>query len=316
MSKAIPYAKYSFLLSVIGFIGSLGFYHSVLSGIKDNEPQKELIKELKNENEFLKQQVKSNSQPSNTSVMKQVQNENRYVRFMIDSLSNGDKLSRLQTERIAHSMGIVDKTKVKELTEYAIVETARSIANDNQGDKKSKFAKIVELYNRQTNLSFRTSQSILLKQYSTPAPIGYLMGLYCGIETNRKIVFEPSAGNGLLTIACNPNKVIVNEIDKVRRENLERQNYISVTGVDASRPFKDFERRFDAVITNPPFGRIGKPTYIGTYRIYDLDHYMAILALNTMKDNGKCAFIIGGHTDYDNQGRIQAGKNRIFFNYL
>ena len=47
MSKAIPYAKFSFILSVIGFIGSLGFYHSVLRGIKENEPQKELIKELK-----------------------------------------------------------------------------------------------------------------------------------------------------------------------------------------------------------------------------------------------------------------------------
>jgi hypothetical protein len=35
-----------------------------------------------------------------------------------------------------------------------------------------------------------------------------------------------------------------------------------------------------------------------------------------MKDNGKSAIIIGGHTQWDEKGRIQAGKNRIFFNYL
>jgi hypothetical protein len=35
-----------------------------------------------------------------------------------------------------------------------------------------------------------------------------------------------------------------------------------------------------------------------------------------MKDNGKAAIIIGGHTRYDKKGRIQKGKNRFFFNYL
>jgi hypothetical protein len=35
-----------------------------------------------------------------------------------------------------------------------------------------------------------------------------------------------------------------------------------------------------------------------------------------MNDNGKAAIIIGGHTRWDDKGRIQAGKQRIFFNYL
>ena len=35
-----------------------------------------------------------------------------------------------------------------------------------------------------------------------------------------------------------------------------------------------------------------------------------------MKDTGRAAMIIGGHTNWDELGRIQAGKNRIFFNYL
>jgi len=43
---------------------------------------------------------------------------------------------------------------------------------------------------------------------------------------------------------------------------------------------------------------------------------MAIHALNCMKDKGRTAIIIGGHTEWDAQGRIRAGKNRIFFSYL
>jgi len=35
-----------------------------------------------------------------------------------------------------------------------------------------------------------------------------------------------------------------------------------------------------------------------------------------MKDFGKAAIIIGGHTPYDEKGRMRAGKERIFFNYL
>jgi hypothetical protein len=43
---------------------------------------------------------------------------------------------------------------------------------------------------------------------------------------------------------------------------------------------------------------------------------MAIRALDCMKDDGKAAIIIGGHTEWDSEGRIKAGKNRIFFSYL
>jgi hypothetical protein len=35
-----------------------------------------------------------------------------------------------------------------------------------------------------------------------------------------------------------------------------------------------------------------------------------------MKDDGRAAIIIGGHTEWDSEGRIIAGKNRIFFSYL
>src|SRR6185436_6827646 len=43
---------------------------------------------------------------------------------------------------------------------------------------------------------------------------------------------------------------------------------------------------------------------------------MALRALDAMKDDGRAAIIIGSHTRWDSLGRVQAGKNGIFLNYL
>ena len=85
---------------------------------------------------------------------------------------------------------------------------------------------------------------------------------------------------------------------------------------DASEPFKIFSKKFDAVLTNPPFGKLEISSMFGTYEIKSLEQLMALYALETMKDNGRAAIIIGGHTVWDDEGRIQKGKNRIFFSYL
>ena len=47
-----------------------------------------------------------------------------------------------------------------------------------------------------------------------------------------------------------------------------------------------------------------------------MEHAMCLAALRCMKDNGRAAIIIGGHTTWDEQGRVTAGHNRIFLNYL
>ena len=228
-------------------------------------------------------------------------------------------------EKLAASFSIVDKTEVKELIELGIVMSARKIAHNESLTQKQQFERIVTLYQNQVNLSHRTSQSILLQQYSTPAPIGYLAGLYCGVhefnEHNKKLLFEPSAGNGLLTIDARPENCIVNEIDILRNKHLSVQPYKAVYKVDATKDFSksispSFYKKFDAVITNPPFGYAGKGFEINGYPIATLEHLMAVRALETMKDNGKAAIIIGGHTRYDDKGRIEKGVQRIFFNYL
>lgn len=237
-----------------------------------------------------------------------------FIQHILNAFDKGARHNKKSIEKLGASVGITDKTEIKEYTELAIVYKAKSIARTSL-PVDEKYRQIVKLYESQVNLSHRTSQSILLQQYSTPAPIAFLAGIFVNAETGIS-VFEPSAGNGLLTIAAYGDNVIVNEIDDLRRSNLERQVYKQVLKQDATLPFKGFAKKFDAVITNPPFGILDSEIKYETFVIRTLDHLMALRALDTMKDNGKASIIIGGHNRYDSKGRIQEGKHRIFFNYL
>ncbi|MBC7687368.1 MAG: hypothetical protein H7211_04220, partial [Aquabacterium sp.] len=241
-----------------------------------------------------------------------------FVQKVTEALEQKTKHNKLSLEKLAQTFGITDKTEVKELTELAIIKTARILAH-SAGNVKERFDKIVELYHAQVNLSHRTSQSILLQQYSTPAPIGYLAGIFCEVDKLKEkggYAFEPSAGNGLLTIAGEPERFYVNELDNFRNQNLKTQGFANVWNRDATQAFFDVQGNFNAVITNPPFGTAEKKVMYDTYSIKPLEHVMALRALDCMAQDGKAAIIIGGHTNWDDKGRIQAGKNRIFFNYL
>jgi hypothetical protein len=244
--------------------------------------------------------------------------EQFFVTAVERDLTTKKEHNKLSLEKLAASFGITDKTQVKELTELAIVNRARLLAH-SEGTVKERFQRIVELYYAQVNLSHRTSQSILLQQYSTPAPIGYLAGVFCEIDNlqfNGGFALEPSAGNGLLTIAAKPERVYVNELDSFRNHNLKTQGFANVWNRDATKPFFDVQRNFKAVMTNPPFGKMETEVMFDTFPIKPLEHVMALRALDCMSDDGRAAIIIGGHTTWDAKGRITSGKNRIFFNYL
>lgn len=235
-----------------------------------------------------------------------------FIQRMREDLANDVKHNKTSVERIAASFGITDKNTVKEFTELAIVLESRRLSLRDL-PVYDRYMSIVELYNKQVTLSHRTSQSMLLQQYSTPAPIGFIAGIFCGMD-KEGFYFEPSAGNGLLTIASEAHNFAVNEIDDVRRSNLKEQGFFKVYDQDATKPFP-FIKSFDAIITNPPFGKV-EPVKLNEFEFSVLDHVMCIRALDTMKDNGNAALIIGGHTAWDDKGRIQAGKNRNFFVYL
>ncbi len=245
-------------------------------------------------------------------------NYQQYVDQVSSDLRSVKKYNKTSLEKLAAAYGITDQTEVKELNELAIVSVARKIAQGN-GSLRERFDQIVALYHSQVNLSHRSSQSILLQQYSTPAPIGFMAGIFCGLDRlqfSGGFGFEPSAGNGLLTIAGKPERIYVNEIDRFRNRNLRTQGFANVWERDATLPFFDVSGTFVAVLTNPPFGKLAKPVLFDTYKIDTLDHLMALRALETMSRDGKAAIIVGGHTSYDAKGRIQAGRNRVFFNFL
>jgi hypothetical protein len=244
----------------------------------------------------------------------------RFVNAIEGDMITGKSHNKPSVEKLAKTFGITNQNIIKELTELAIVRQARYISQDIRHDLQYKYWKIVELYKIQVNLSHRTSHSMLLQQYSTPAPIAFLAGTYVtgNVEFPPKdtLYFEPSAGNGLLTIAFQKQYTIVNEIDEIRLENLKTQGYLRVTNENAITPFVDYVKKFDGVITNPPFSSLIVPMKYDKFEFNTLDHLMALRALDTMKDTGRAAIIIGGHTSWDDKNRIQAGKNRIFFNYL
>lgn len=270
-----------------------------------------------------------------------------YLQHIENDLRNHKKHNKRTVEKIAASYGITNKNIVKETTELAIVKIARSLANQKDKTEYERYLDIVELYNNQVNLSHRTSRSTMFQQYSTPAPISYIASLFVSKSDalgsvkrggrftknhfnipkttykeeprklfNRKQYFEPSAGNGLLTIALPMQNTIVNEVDDIRLANLRMQDFEFVSNQDASMPFPEYYKKFDGVITNPPFSTLPEPVIYDGFPIKHLDHLMALRALDTMKDNGRAAIIVGGHTIWDEKGRPRAGKNRIFLNYL
>lgn len=234
------------------------------------------------------------------------EDSNKAVVDQISDLIGKEKLNKKDIESIGKEHGIEDKNKIKELTELAIVQKARELAN------KDDFEGLVKLYDDQPTLGHRTNESIEKQQYSTPAPIAYLGGKYVNAGTNQAN-FEPSAGNGMLTIVGKPGSYTVNEIDQTRLKNLQGQGFKSITSQDGSQEF-NAPRTYDAVITNPPFGGT-QAVEIDGVKFNELAQIMAVRALNTMKDDGKAFIIIGGNNKYDEQGRL-TGRDWRFFNFL
>lgn len=269
-----------------------------------------------------------------------------YISRIQEDLKQGIRYTKTSIESLAKGFGITNKNLVKEFTELAIVLNAREIAQDDSLTTYEKYLDIVALYQSQVNLSMRTSMSVLMQQYSTPAPISFLASNYVlksqtlsGYKAFKNIVksskgkiignahlttkyqgtplyLEPSAGNGLLTIALPYSQTYVNELDDVRLSNLKEQPFVKVSSWDALNPPYAYRQKFDGVLSNPPFGTLSEPMLFGKFKIKRLEHAMCLKALQCMKDSGKAALIIGGHTTWDAQGRVTAGQNRIFLNYL
>lgn len=221
----------------------------------------------------------------------------------------------VELRKIAERVGLKDikDTDLQELSETAIVKRARGIASSESTNDAVKFERIKTLYENQPSLNQRDSDRVMKQQYSTPAPYAFLADMY--VKGKGKVIdsaLEPSAGNGMLTIGLPMDKVHVNDIDAQRLANLRRQGFKNVTSQDGTQPFAD--KDVDVVVTNPPFGSATTKEYDG-YKISSLEGQMAINALESMKDDGRAAIIIGGKTEYAKNGSLNP-KDKAFLGYL
>lgn len=242
--------------------------------------------------------------------------ENRFMDRVDTRLSFGRKINGIvELRKIADKCGLKDikDTDLQELAETAIVQRARGIASSESTNNAEKFKRIKKLYENQPSLNQRDSERVMKQQYSTPAPYAFLADMYVkGNGKEIKSALEPSAGNGMLTIGLPKDAVHVNDIDAQRLENLRRQGFKNVTSQDGTQPFAD--KDVDVVVTNPPFGSAIPKEYDG-YKISSLEGQMAINALESMKDDGRAAIIIGGKTEYAKNGSLNP-KDKAFLGYL
>ncbi len=201
-----------------------------------------------------------------------------------------------------------------EAVESVLIDFARGIVA-NANSKQSAMNNLLALYSVQPTISMRDSDRISMQQYSTPLPYAYAAGSW--MDQQRKYL-EPTAGNGLLTVAFSPSKVDVNELDDTRLNMLSDQGFASVTNNDALEGFTDglpIRFKYDGIIANPPFGSTDAIKTEDGYPISELAQRIVYESLKTLTTDGKAAFIIGGHTEYDEKGIIK-GRDRFFLNYL
>lgn len=217
-----------------------------------------------------------------------------------DKLGQGDRFPTiLQARRLAKESGFTEDAKaVEEAMELAVVMTARGNIETSKTPRTA-YNSLVDLYQKQQpRLATRTSTSARDQAYSTPVPLGYLAQHLAGV-TDQTTVYEPSAGNGALLTATNPEHVGANEINQERAKNLMAQGY-TVTTMDATnRPVGAYDR----ILANPPFGAVsenGQSKLFDLsdiqpgYQTHEIDHAIALRALQAMKDDGRAVLIVGG----------------------
>lgn len=204
---------------------------------------------------------------------------------------------------------------LQEAAELAVVQRAREIASDKGMDADAKFEAIKRLYAIQPNLSERTSTSMQNQAYSTPAPVAFAMQEYLDLfENERTATYEPTAGTGMLVYGAHPDYVAVNEIGKDRLTTLEAQGFVGITEDDGRTHIANngLEGAYERVVANPPFGKADTVTVDG-FPLSKIEHQIMADALSGMRDDGKAAFIIGGHNFKDGQ---MSSTDRIFLNWL
>jgi hypothetical protein len=228
----------------------------------------------------------------------------------------------LEARKFAKERGVEDVKAVEETLELAIVKAARAVVETSETPQEA-FDHLVWIYSHQPKLGTRTSTSMRDQAYSTPVPLAYIASELAGIS-HETSVLEPTAGNGALLIGADPTKTTTNEINGERAKNLSSLGF-RPTGGDASATgaFDGERRKIDVVIANPPFGPVkenGKTKRFDLsniqsgYSTNEIDHVIALRALEAMKDDGRAVLIIGSvHPNKDRADSYRAKAKTEFF---
>jgi hypothetical protein len=143
-----------------------------------------------------------------------------------------------------------------ELAQILLLTSPAWLEHDNS---PGMLAALAALAHRLPTQSIRTEEQLALQQFSTPAPIAWLLARAAAL-TSTDTLLEPSAGTGMLAWPAKRAgaRLILNEIDPLRRLCLrEAFGGAQVTGYDGEL-IDDLlppDQRPTVVIMNPPFAR-------------------------------------------------------------
>lgn len=232
--------------------------------------------------------------------------------WSLDEIRNW--LSRITGESVSRirEMNLPDR-HMQDAMEGSVMMRASEIASEFRGESDSRriLSALRALYDHQPLMSMRTTQSINLGQYSTPAPMGWLLQ-YAVDLTRDDQVLEPTFGTGSLVTAADPDNVVGWELDRSRQRIIQRRYRRVVAG-----DFLQGEpvQNVDVVMANPPFNYPGtiNEMFHGEIRIQRIDRLMALKALDYMRDDGRAALILA--PDRSQDGGIPKSAKR-FYNYL
>lgn len=214
---------------------------------------------------------------------------------------------------------------IDEAVELGAVRAAREIVAKDKS-AQAKFNELVALNARMPTLGTKTSSSVKNQAYSTPLPLAYIASRLSSID-DTKTVGEPTAGNGALLIEADPEKVTANEKDRDRFLNLESLlPSATITQRDATEiPLAGGAKSKDVIIANPPFGVVTEGGASKKFRVNEqyttteIDHAIALKALEAMKDDGSAVLIVGGINATDTEARAkgyQGIAKRRFYSTL
>ena len=237
---------------------------------------------------------------------------------------NGVKFSNINAARSRASEilgrpvepGTPDAKLVDEAVELAGVMYARRVVRQDRPINEIYQELITFQNDAMPRLAVRDTTSIVNQAYSTPLPIAYVASQLAGINDNTTVL-EPTAGNGALLMAADPNKAIVNEIEAGRVNALEAQGFAATQENAATMQFDP--KSVDVVIANPPFGQTGGEYNVAGLKTGQIDHAIALNALQAMKDDGRAVLIVGGPDRVDEDSRRKAYRalsKRQFYHNL